>query len=199
MPQISESAAKYNLDPGLLSRQLYQESGLNPKVRPSPAGAQGIAQFIPDTARRYGVNVRDAESSIEGAAHYMSDLTKQFGGNTGLALAGYNWGEHHVAAWLASGANPAMMPAETRNYVQSITGQSIQSWVAGTAKPNVNRIDADAILSRIQSDPAYRDRPELQRAVMNNVLQKASIFNRAEAIKNKQDKEQFGHRRTRLL
>jgi hypothetical protein len=135
MPMIQQQAQKYGLDPILLNRQLYQESGLNPNVGTSSAGAQGIAQFIPGTAQRYGVNVRDPASSIEGAAHYMSDLTKQFGGNTGLALAGYNWGEGNVAKWIASGANPASMPAETRNYVQRITGPPIEAWIRGDKPP----------------------------------------------------------------
>jgi hypothetical protein len=86
---------------------------------------------MPATAARYGVDVRDPASSIAGAAHYMSDLTRMFGGNTGLALAGYNWGEGNVSAWLASGANPNAMPAETRNYVQAITGQPIEDWIGG--------------------------------------------------------------------
>jgi hypothetical protein len=138
---IDISASQYNLNPVLFARQLHQESGLNPNVAPSAAGAQGIAQFMPATAKRYGVDVRDPASSIAGAAHYMSDLTRMFGGNTGLALAGYNWGEGKVAAWLASGANPAAMPAETRNYVQAITGQSIEAWTAGQ-RPSAQAISA---------------------------------------------------------
>ena len=190
MPQIVESATKYDVNPAILSRQLYQESGLNPRVGTSRAGAQGVAQFIPETARRYGVNVHDPVSSIDGAARYMSDLKAQFGGNDGLALAAYNWGENHVAAWLASGANPAAMPAETRNYVRSITGQPIESWLSGKARTNFNQIDVDEVLGRVQRDPAFKDRPELQQAVMRNIIQKASILNRADALKNKQVKDQ---------
>jgi hypothetical protein len=190
MPQIVESATKYDINPALLAKQLYQESGLNPNVRPSSAGAQGVAQFIPGTAARYGVNVHDTASSIEGAAHYMSDLKAQFGGNDGLALAGYNWGENHVAAWLAQGGNPAAMPAETRNYVRSITGQPIEAWLSGKARTNVNQIDVDDVVSRIQNDPAFKDRPELQQEVIRNVVQKASMLNRADALKNKQIKDQ---------
>lgn len=129
-PMINDSASRYGVDPTMLARQLYQESGFRTNAV-SPAGAEGIAQFMPQTAARYGVNTRDPQSSIEGAAHYMGDLTKQFGGNTGLALAGYNWGEGNVAKWMASGANPAAMPMETRNYVRSITGQSIEGWISG--------------------------------------------------------------------
>ena len=52
------------------------------------------------------------------------------------------------------------------------------------------QIDADQVVNQIASDPLFKDRPELQKAVINNVMQKASIFNRAEAIKNRQFKEQ---------
>jgi hypothetical protein len=129
-PMIDASAGRYGLDPGMLARQLYQESGFRTNAV-SPAGARGIAQFTDATASQYGVDVRDPQSSIEGAAHYMSDLNKQFGGNTGLALAGYNWGAKNVAAWMAAGANPAAMPMETRNYVRAITGQPIEGWTSG--------------------------------------------------------------------
>jgi hypothetical protein len=129
-PMMETAAGKYNIDPILLQRQIYQESRFNPNAV-SPAGAEGIAQFMPGTAARYGVNVKDVQSSLEGAAHYMGDLTQQFRGNTGLALAGYNWGEKNVAQWVASGANPASMPAETRNYVMAITGQPIEAWIRG--------------------------------------------------------------------
>lgn len=129
-PMISAAAQKYGLDPVLLGRQTNQESHFNPR-EVSRAGARGISQFMPATAARYGVNPDDPASSIEGQAHYMSDLTRRYNGNSGLALAGYNWGEGNVDKWLAEGANPAAMPAETRNYVEAITGQKIQDWTAG--------------------------------------------------------------------
>lgn len=128
-PLIAAASQQYGLDPSLLARQLNQESGFNPHAV-SSAGAIGIAQFMPGTAARYGVDPHDPTSSIEGAAHYMGDLTRQFGGNTGLALAGYNWGEGNVSRWLAAGADPDAMPAQTRNYVQSITGRPISDWLS---------------------------------------------------------------------
>jgi len=131
-PLIQAAGAKYGVDPGILTRQGMQESGFRDLT--SKTGAQGISQFEPGTAARYDVNVHDAGSSIDGQAHYMSDLLKQFNGNYGLALAGYNWGEGNVAKWIASGANPAAMPAETRNYIQSITGQPVETWITGQGK-----------------------------------------------------------------
>jgi hypothetical protein len=112
----------------LLARET---SGFNPKAV-SPAGAQGIAQFMPGTAARYGVNVWDPASSIEGAAHYLSDLSSRYGGNMGLMAAGYNWGEGNVDKWLAGKGKP---PSETTNYVSAITGHSIDEWKADPRLP----------------------------------------------------------------
>ena len=123
-PLIDASAAKYGIDPTWLTRLLHQENGFRP-TGTSPAGAQGIAQFMPGTAARYGVNVNDPSSSIEGAAHYLSDNLTMFGGNQGLATAAYNWGEGNVQKWLKSGGG---VPKETQQYVSSITGTPITTW-----------------------------------------------------------------------
>ena len=129
-PLINAAAAKYNISPTWLGRLIYQESLFKPNAT-SPAGAQGIAQFMPATAARYGVNVNDPGSSIDGAAHYLSDNLKLFNGNVGLATAGYNWGENKVQDWIAGKGKPP--PNETINYVQDITGHSINDWKAQPA------------------------------------------------------------------
>jgi soluble lytic murein transglycosylase-like protein len=124
----ADAAGKeYNVSPDLLKRQAWQESAFNPNAT-SAKGAAGVSQFLPETAQRYGVNVRDIDSSVHGQAHYMRDLFDRYKGNEGLALAAYNWGERNVDAWLRSGANPNQMPAETRKYVQAISGQPITAW-----------------------------------------------------------------------
>lgn len=123
-PLIDAAAAKYGIDSSWLTRLLYQENGFKP-TGTSPAGAQGIAQFMPGTATRYGVNVNDPASSIEGAAHYLSDNLKMFGGNTGLATAAYNWGEGNLQSWLKRGG---AVPKETQDYVSNITGTPITTW-----------------------------------------------------------------------
>jgi soluble lytic murein transglycosylase-like protein len=130
-PLIEDAATKSGLDKALLTRQIKQESGFNPKSR-SPAGAMGISQFMPGTARDLGVDPWKPESAIPGQAKYDSDMIAKFGGNTGLGLAAYNWGPGNMQRWLASGANPAAMPTETRNYVKIITGQPIEAWLAKT-------------------------------------------------------------------
>jgi hypothetical protein len=123
-PVVNAAASKYGIDPTWLSSLLWQENKFRP-TGTSPAGAQGIAQFMPGTAARYGVNVKDPVSSIDGAAHYLSDNLKMFGGNVGLATAAYNWGEGNVQKWMRSGGS---VPKETQDYVANITGKPISSW-----------------------------------------------------------------------
>jgi len=92
---VYESAGKtWNVDPRLLQAIAQQESGQRTtdaqgRLLTSPAGAQGVMQFIPSTARRYGVDVTDPVSSINGAAHYLHDLLAQTKGDVAQALALY--------------------------------------------------------------------------------------------------------------
>jgi soluble lytic murein transglycosylase-like protein len=101
----------------VLAAQLYAESGFNPFAR-SPAGAQGIAQFMPATARAMGLaDPFDADRAIDAQARLMRDLLRRFGGRLALALAAYNAGPGAVARF---GGVPPF--AETRAYVTRILG-----------------------------------------------------------------------------
>jgi soluble lytic murein transglycosylase-like protein len=115
-PAISRAAQRWSVSGALLAAQLYAESGFNPFAR-SPAGAQGIAQFMPGTAQAYGLDDPfDAEQAIDAQAHLMRDLLRQFGA-VPLALAAYNAGAGAVAA---CGCIPPY--PETRGYVARILG-----------------------------------------------------------------------------
>ncbi len=112
--QLLRSASRWNVSPGLLAAQLMAESGFNPQAV-SPAGALGIAQFMPSTARSYGLrNPFDPSASIDAQAHLMSDLLRQFR-SVPLALAAYNAGSGAVAACHCVPPYP-----ETRAYVARI-------------------------------------------------------------------------------
>ena len=114
---IARAALRWNVPMNLLVAQLYAESGFNPFAQ-SGAGAQGIAQFMPGTARSYGLtDPFDADRAIDAQAHLMSDLLKRFGGKAALALAGYNAGPAAVDRY--GGVPPY---AETRAYVAKILG-----------------------------------------------------------------------------
>jgi Transglycosylase SLT domain len=94
---ILRAAAHWNVSAALLAAQLMAESNFNP-FAVSPAGAQGIAQFIPSTAAAYGLDDPfDPVAAIEAQAHLMSDLIRQLG-SPQLALAAYNAGPAPVEA-----------------------------------------------------------------------------------------------------
>ena len=113
-PMLARAAQRWNVSAALLAAQLYAESSFNPYAR-SPAGAQGIAQFMPGTARAYGLaNPYDAAQAIDAQGHMMRDLLRQFG-SVPLALAAYNAGPGAVQR---CGCIPPY--PETRGYVARI-------------------------------------------------------------------------------
>jgi hypothetical protein len=114
---ILASATRWNVSAGLLAAQLMAESNFNP-FAVSPAGAQGIAQFMPGTAALYGLgDPFDAPAAIDAQAHLMADLLGEFGGSVSLALAAYNAGTGAVEA-----CNCVPSIPETQAYVARILG-----------------------------------------------------------------------------
>lgn len=115
-PAFAAAAQRWNVSAALLAAQAYKESGFNPFAR-SPAGAQGIAQFMPATAQAYGLtNPYDARAAIDAQARMMRDLLRTFA-SVPLALAAYNAGSGRVAA---CGCIPPI--PETQAYVAAILG-----------------------------------------------------------------------------
>jgi transglycosylase-like protein with SLT domain/D-alanyl-D-alanine carboxypeptidase-like protein len=115
-PMLRTAAMRWNVSATLLAAQLYAESRFNP-FAVSKAGAEGIAQFMPETARAIGLTDSfDPDRAIDAQAHLMRDLLRQFG-SVPLALAAYNAGPAPVSA---CGCVPPY--AETRGYVARILG-----------------------------------------------------------------------------
>jgi soluble lytic murein transglycosylase-like protein len=114
---FTAAGVKYGVSPALLAAMASQESGFNASAV-SPAGAEGLMQFMPSTAAGLGVNPLDAASSVDGAARYLSSLTSKFG-STSLALAAYNAGPGTVSRY---GGIPPY--AETQNYVRAVTSKA---------------------------------------------------------------------------
>jgi len=115
-PALARAAQRWNVSAALLAAQLYAESGFNPFAT-SPAGAQGIAQFMPETASAMGLSDPfDAGRAIDAQARLMRDLLRRFAA-VPLALAAYNAGPGPVAA---CGCVPPY--PETRGYVARILG-----------------------------------------------------------------------------
>lgn len=108
----------------------WQESRGNPNAV-SPKGAVGSMQTMPATLRDPGFGVRpfdpnapdvDAERKRVGV-DYLNTMVQRYNGNTADALVAYNWGPGNADKWIAAGRDPNALPAETRNYVASITSR----------------------------------------------------------------------------
>ena len=92
---VSQAANAHGIDPAVLAGLIEQESRWD-KNAVSGAGAQGLAQFMPETAREFGVNVNDPVSSIYGAAKYLRYLMDYFNGDLRMALYAYNGGMGNI-------------------------------------------------------------------------------------------------------
>jgi transglycosylase-like protein with SLT domain len=125
-----DGAAEANrLPAAFLTRILWQESRFRTDVI-SPAGAQGVAQFMPQTAAERGLaDPYDPGPAIAQAARLLTELGARFG-NLGLAAAAYNAGPARVAKFLSAQSD---LPEETRLYVLAVTGRPVEDWAAPRA------------------------------------------------------------------
>lgn len=114
---IQELAHRFDLSPALLEAVVWQESRWRANAV-SPAGARGLAQLMPGTARDLGVNPDDPFANLEGGARYLREQLDRFDGDLERALAAYNAGPGRV---IRSGGVPNIR--ETRNYVSAIMGR----------------------------------------------------------------------------
>ena len=121
---LETAAADHELPVSFFARLIWQESRFRPYAV-SPVGAQGIAQFMPATARERGLaDPLDPIAALHKSAAFLRDLRNQFG-NLGLAAAAYNGGPGRVQAWLHGRGG---LPTETRQYVHIVTGASAERW-----------------------------------------------------------------------
>jgi transglycosylase-like protein with SLT domain/sporulation related protein len=126
---IERSASNRHLPVELFTRLIWRESSFRTGVV-SPAGAQGVAQFMPRTAAARGLaDPFDPEQAIPASAALLSDFIAQFG-NFGLAAAAYNAGPTRLTSWLNA---KGLLPQETRDYVRFITGRDVDDWVQDKA------------------------------------------------------------------
>jgi hypothetical protein len=121
---VKAAAEEHDIPIGFFVRLLWQESRFRSE-EVSSAGAQGIAQFMPQTAVEMGLkDPFDPMQAIPASAKFLRKLYNQFG-NLGLAAAAYNAGGGRIEKWLS---RRSTLPAETRAYVKIITGHKAEAW-----------------------------------------------------------------------
>jgi len=124
---LATAAGDNDLPVNFFTRLIWQESRFKADAI-SRAGAQGIAQFMPATAKSVGLeNPFNPLEAIGKSGQLLRSLLREFG-NLGLAAAAYNAGSGRVREWLG-GRRP--LPRETRAYVRIVTGRSVEEWIGG--------------------------------------------------------------------
>ena len=113
-PIIAKASKRYGVETGLIKAIIKAESNYNPGAV-SPAGAQGLMQLMPDTARSLGVsNSFDPEQNVMAGTRFLRDLLNRYNGKLDPALAAYNWGPGNVDK------KPDHLPRETRDYLARV-------------------------------------------------------------------------------
>jgi Transglycosylase SLT domain len=138
---IMEREAKtHGLPLEFFTRLIWRESFFNHQAV-SPVGAEGIAQFMPETARLRGLKDSfDYKEALPASANYLAFLRDKFG-NLGLAAAAYNFGEDGTAGWLTGRRT---LPDETEDYVLAITGHNAEDWRKPETRLDIPKLGGEA-------------------------------------------------------
>jgi hypothetical protein len=179
---IETHADANRLPRDFFARLIWKESRFDPNAV-SPAGAEGIAQFMPGTAKIRGLaDSFDVEQAIPASARYLGELKTGFG-NLGLAAAAYNAGETRVSRWLKNGG---FLPLETEDYVLDIMGEPADNFSTASYVGNVQPLD-----KKLSFRQACRKLPVIMAATIPMArinlkpwgIQVAGNFRRAAAIR----------------
>jgi hypothetical protein len=179
---IATQADHTGLPKDFFARLIWKESRFDPNAV-SPAGAEGIAQFMPGTAKMRGLaDPFDIGQAIAASAGYLAEMRAGYG-NLGLAAAAYNAGEARVSRWLKSGG---FLPLETEDYVLDIMGEASDRFTDAAYQGTVHPLDG-----KMPFDVACRRLPVLESSVVAMAtiptrpwgVQVAGSFRRAAAIR----------------
>jgi hypothetical protein len=132
-----EAAKKHGASLGLVQHVMHKETGghKDPANAVSKAGATGVMQLMPKTAKELGVkNINDPYENIHGGVRYLAQLEQKYK-DPKLAAMAYNWGPGNVDKWLKRGKNERAVPKETRMYVASLAQGGIVSLKGGSKDP----------------------------------------------------------------
>jgi transglycosylase-like protein with SLT domain len=153
---VLDAAARHGVPPEFFRRLIQQESNFDPNAV-SRAGALGIAQFMPGTARWRGlIDPFEPAEALDASARWIAELAGQFG-NLGLAAAAYNAGPQRVKDWIAGRSR---LPNETRSYVRIVTGRFVEDWLHlssvedGTLDPAIGSTLPQPVISRARPQTA---------------------------------------------
>lgn len=152
---IRMAAERHNVDPNIFEKQIFQESGFNPKAK-SKAGAKGIAQFMPATAREMGLdpnnlvtdNWNSIEQQIDAAARYMSQLKGQLNGDDILAAAAYNGGIKNIKG------NLRELGRRQGRDIDTITGQDWYNFMSSREDKPKGQLETINYINNIAIKPS---------------------------------------------
>jgi len=157
---LAKAAQHNDLPISFFIRLLFQESAFQPGVV-SSAGAEGIAQFMPETSQSEGLaNPFDPLEAIPASARLLKKLFSQFG-NLGLAAAAYNAGPKRIQDWLAKKGH---LPGETQGYVKTITGRPAETWRVASAGGTALTVPHNAPCQEAVPPPPPTERSHLATA-----------------------------------
>jgi hypothetical protein len=199
---VAAEAERIGLDPNIAVHALYKETGnlKNPESARSRAGALGVMQLMPKTAKELGVDPLNPEENIRGGVMYLKRMYDKYQDPT-LALAAYNAGPGRVDRALKSGQGIASLPRETQNYVmaRNMAGGGVVAFQTGGVsgefggdsgiEPTV--YDPYFAIDPMTGEKSYSGYREKVRGELPSTAPKGSIISSSANVPAKTDKPQF--------